>query len=51
MSNDRYDDAAMEREPKVDPQQVELERPQRENEEMQEQLRRAETIIEIQKKW
>ena len=36
--------------PKVDAHQVELERLRRENVELQKQLRRAETIIEIQKK-
>jgi transposase-like protein len=36
--------------PKVDMQQVELERLRRENEQLQKQLQRAETIIEIQKK-
>ena len=36
--------------PKVDAQQVELERLRRENEQLQKQLQRAETIIEIQKK-
>lgn len=36
--------------PKVDEQAVELRRLQRENERLQQQLRRAENIIEIQKK-
>lgn len=41
---------AQKRGPKVDKQAAELRRLQRENERLQEQLRRAENIIEIQKK-
>jgi transposase len=36
--------------PKVDPQAAEIARLRRENERLQERLRRAETIIEVQKK-